>query len=961
MSSSSRSKNFRRRSEEDEDSTTNNDDSQALPPPKPRENTTNTKLKKPPPPKQKPQQHNHQAPKLLSFADDDNDEESITPRIQSRDRSHSSRAGRSSLSSSSSHHKITPAKDRLLVSSSSPSTPSNVQPQAGEYTKEKLQLLQKNTRSLAASSKPAASEAKPAVSAAEPVIVLKGLLKPSKDETAIRKITEEDQEDDEEEDEVVVDRRRKGSIERDGAESRFAAMGIGKSARDSALGSAFPDQATINLIRAKRERLRQSRAAPDYISLDAGSGLPGESDDEGDFQGRVALVGDKKDGASKGVFESIDGRAVEAEVRVDGGFGGEDDDEDAVEKIWEEEQFRKGLGKRVDNSTSLVSNGIAVPAAVPAVQQPSFPYPGSHQSVSSGAPLASSAAGIIGVSRSAEVMSISQQADVATRALKESVSRLKETHGRTMSSMIANDENLSASLLNITALEKSLSAAGEKFIFMQKLRDFVSVICDFLQHKAPYIEELEEEMQKLHEERASVILERRAADGADEMMEVDPAVRAAMSVFSKGGGASAIAAAATAAQAAFAAAREKSNLPVQLDEFGRDVNQQKRLDSVRRAEARKRRKARAEAKRMSSIGDSSSFHIEGESSTDESDSETTAYKSSRYELLQTAEQVFSDAADEFSKLSAVKEMFETWKRDYFSSYRDAYMSLSVPAIFSPYVRLELLKWDPLYEDRDFNDMQWHSLLFDYGLPKNRAEFDPDDADADLIPQLVEKVALPVLHHEIAHCWDLLSTRVTRNAVSAMSLVVTYVPASSEALQELLATIHSRLADAVSNLIVPNWGINIIKAVPSAARIAAYRFGLSIRLLKNICLWKDILALHILEKLALDELLSGKVLPHIRSVTPNIHDAITRTERIIASLSGVWSGGNVTAERSLKLQPLVECVMALGKALEEKHSSGASNWDETVGLARRLKRMLVDLNEYDKARAILRTFQLKEAL
>lgn len=213
-------------------------------------------------------------------------------------------------------------------------------------------------------------------------------------------------------------------------------------------------------------------------------------------------------------------------------------------------------------------------------------------------------------------------------------------------------------------------------------------------------------MQKLHENRASAILERRAADNADEMMEVDPAVRAAMSVFSKGGGSSAVAAAATAAQAASAAARESSNLPVQLDEFGRDVNHQKRLDSVRRAEARKRRKARAEAKRMSSIGDSSAFHIEGESSTDESDSESTAYKSSRDELLQTAEQIFSDAADEFSKLSAVKDMFETWKMLYFSSYRDAYMSLSAPAIFSPYVRLELLKWDPLYEDKDFNDMQW---------------------------------------------------------------------------------------------------------------------------------------------------------------------------------------------------------------------------------------------------------------
>jgi hypothetical protein len=37
------------------------------------------------------------------------------------------------------------------------------------------------------------------------------------------------------------------------------------------------------------------------------------------------------------------------------------------------------------------------------------------------------------------------------------------------------------------------------------------------------------------------------------------------------------------------------------------------------------------------------------------------------------------------------------------------MALSVPAIFSPYVRLELLKWDPLHEDVDFFDMKWYSI------------------------------------------------------------------------------------------------------------------------------------------------------------------------------------------------------------------------------------------------------------
>jgi GC-rich sequence DNA-binding factor len=88
----------------------------------------------------------------------------------------------------------------------------------------------------------------------------------------------------------------------------------------------------------------------------------------------------------------------------------------------------------------------------------------------------------------------------------------------------------------------------------------------------------------------------------------------------------------------------------------------------------------------------------------------------------------------------------------------------------------------------------------------------------------------------------------------------------------------------------------LKVVPNAAQVAAYRFGMSVRLMRNICLWKEILPLPVLEKLVLDELLYGKVLPHVRSITANVHDAITRTERVIASLSGVWAGPNVTGER-----------------------------------------------------------------
>ncbi|KGN52046.1 transcriptional repressor ILP1 [Cucumis sativus] len=899
----------------------------------------------------KPKKANPQGLKLLSFA---SDEENDAPLRPSSSKSSSSKKPSSArLAKPSSTHKITALKDRIAHSSSiSASVPSNVQPQAGVYTKEALRELQKNTRTLA-SSRPS-SESKPS---AEPVIVLKGLLKPAEQ---VPDSAREAKESSSEDDEAGSNAKSAASLRRSKEDTlaRMASMGIGRG-KDSS-GSSIPDQATINAIRAKRERMRQAGvAAPDYISLDAGSNrtAPGElSDEEAEFPGRIAMIGGKLESSKKGVFEEVDEQGIDgARTNII-----EHSDEDEEEKIWEEEQFRKGLGKRMDDGSTRVES-TSVPV-VPSVQPQNLIYPTTigYSSVPSMS-TATSIGGSVSISQGLDGLSISQQAEIAKTAMQESMGRLKESYRRTAMSVLKTDENLSASLLKITDLEKALSAAGDKFMFMQKLRDFVSVICDFLQHKAPFIEELEEQMQKLHEERASTVVERRVADNDDEMVEIETAVKAAISILNKKGSSNEMVTAATsAAQAAIALSREQANLPTKLDEFGRDLNLQKRMDMKRRAEARKRRRSQYDSKRLASMEVDGHQKVEGESSTDESDSDSAAYQSNRDLLLQTAEQIFSDAAEEFSQLSVVKQRFEAWKRDYSATYRDAYMSLSIPAIFSPYVRLELLKWDPLHESADFFDMNWHSLLFNYGMPEDGSDFAPNDADANLVPELVEKVALPILHHEIAHCWDMLSTRETRNAAFATSLITNYVPPSSEALTELLVVIRTRLSGAIEDLTVPTWNSLVTKAVPNAARIAAYRFGMSVRLMRNICLWKEIIALPILEKLALEELLYGKVLPHVRSITANIHDAVTRTERIIASLAGVWTGSGIIGDRSHKLQPLVDYVLLLGRTLEKKHISGIAE-SETSGLARRLKKMLVELNEYDNARDIAKTFHLKEAL
>ncbi|KAL2631116.1 hypothetical protein R1flu_015802 [Riccia fluitans] len=383
---------------------------------------------------------------------------------------------------------------------------------------------------------------------------------------------------------------------------------------------------------------------------------------------------------------------------------------------------------------------------------------------------------------------------------------------------------------------------------MQELKDYISVLCDFLQHKAPAIEE---HMQRLHEERSNAVTERRAGDNADELAEVEVAVGAAKAVLTKGGGTANATAAAVAAAAAHAA-KEGSNIAPQLDEFGRDVNLQKRLEK------------------------------------------------------------------EFAQQTKVKEKLEGWKSQFASAYRDAYVSLSAPAIFAPYVRLELLEWDPLYSDAGFSNMLWYRQLYEYGMPPNGQELDPNDKDADLVPKLVEKVAFPVLHHEIVHCWDRLSSQGTRNAVAAVTDILIYVPATSDSLQELLEAFRSRMAEAVAAIEVPTWSLH----------------------------------------LALDGLLSSKILPHLRTLLVTPHDAVTRTERVVAALSPVWVGSN--REISPKLSSFVEHVISLTRVVEKKRDAGACP-EDTVGLARRMKKMLVELNEYDRAYQLAKHFQLREAL
>ncbi|CAI5462014.1 unnamed protein product, partial [Closterium sp. Yama58-4] len=484
--------------------------------------------------------------------------------------------------------------------------------------------------------------------------------------------------------------------------------------------------------------------------------------------------------------------------------------------------------------------------------------------------------------------SIVAEGDEVMKFLREGLARLQASQSKAEREAREAEDRLVAAAEEVLELERAMKGAESKYRFVQDLRQYIAVLCDFLKDKAALIEELEESLQQLQEERANAAFERRRADLADELAQAEAATMMATAV-----------GVAAAAVEAVVEGGGAGGGRVELDEFGRDVNLQKR--------------------------------------------------SGRQEILTAADAVFADAAEEYSRIERVKERMERWKQQHPAAYRDAYASMSAPALFAPLVRLELLRWDPLFGGGAFDSMHWYSVLFDYGLPTDGSEPAPDDPDTNLVPRLVEKVGLPILHHALQHCWDPLDRAATNRAATAVEEVLVYVEAGAPAVVEMVKAVEGRMESAVAEMQLPAWPPPILAACPSAARFAAQRFGQALRLIHNLGRMRDVVSQQLLDRLVLQSLLANQLLPHLRALAPVLHDAVPRTERLVCVLcDGKWAGTGSGSALPPSAEPrnsprsplsqLVPFIETLGRSVESR-SAVEGQREECVGLARRLKRML----------------------
>lgn len=63
-------------------------------------------------------------------------------------------------------------------------------------------------------------------------------------------------------------------------------------------------------------------------------------------------------------------------------------------------------------------------------------------------------------------------------------------------------------------------------------------------------------------------------------------------------------------------------------------------------------------------------------------------------ILSEEKAIFEDVVEDFSSIDSIKSRFEEWKNKHEDCYRNAYISLCLPKLFAPFIRLQLLDWNP---------------------------------------------------------------------------------------------------------------------------------------------------------------------------------------------------------------------------------------------------------------------------
>lgn len=437
----------------------------------------------------------------------------------------------------------------------------------------------------------------------------------------------------------------------------------------------------------------------------------------------------------------------------------------------------------------------------------------------------------------------------------------------------------------IERIKGELKEKGRRYIEFQRLRSYISDFVDCIADKLVIIEALED---SLHDWRAQMagLREREESLWAQLLTQSEAAVSAILLALSMGKDEEHLQAA---ARASFASIPNGGN-DEGVDEFGRSLALEKKVEAE--VEKSLQQNAMESERTLSEL----LYHNDVHSLHDNDEGGATQLQSMRVEIVATSRTVFQDTSEEFSSLQSLKSALESFKRDFPHEYSSTYFPLSTAALFSPFVRLELLSWEPILTIKSpdlasrLEQQSWHQELFNYGFMDGSDS--ATDHDNDLVPQLVRKLALPLALEATELHWNPHSVeQCLRMADLYEDLLVYCEVDESKRLQDAIV---QRIEKTISSTVVPLWPTAVIKHSKDAEIVQFRCFRQACLLVQSLGCFDGLLPQSWLRHLLLSRLLVQHCLPYLRAALSSTDEqkdpyqlATARLELVMSSLKPSW--------------------------------------------------------------------------
>ncbi|XP_045514186.1 PAX3- and PAX7-binding protein 1 isoform X2 [Pieris brassicae] len=357
-------------------------------------------------------------------------------------------------------------------------------------------------------------------------------------------------------------------------------------------------------------------------------------------------------------------------------------------------------------------------------------------------------------------------------ALQKRLSELQTDRQETINKRQTCQERL----LNSARVRESRSARCQDldaaYKRAQAVRGYLTDLIECLDEKMPQLEALEARALMFHKRRCDFLIERRRADVRDQAQDVLALV-----------------------------ARPGSIKPPDSEEKRR-----------RCAEREGRRRARRLKREAAST---SHLHRDGDSSDDELPPKEGLHVQHETDAIrQLSSSLFADALPAWRSIRGICTKMARWRRKHSTLYSDAYIADCLPRLLAPYVRHQLIMWNPLadVDNEDYEKMDWYKCLMMYGVRSEKLSDDSesseedvtpqlsegtvrDDVDLMLVPTILDKVVLPKIAEIVENAWDPMSVRACIRLRNILVRAATLPVRSS--LEKLSAAVNSRLASSLA--------------------------------------------------------------------------------------------------------------------------------------------------------------------